>query len=77
MEIEKILQISEAVIAAVLSISILLQQGGGGLGTVFGGGGGDSFRSKRGLEAGLSKFTIVLAALFVLNSFGLAILLSK
>ncbi|MBD3280036.1 preprotein translocase subunit SecG [Candidatus Dojkabacteria bacterium] len=77
MNLEHVLQISEAVIAVLLSVVVLLQQGGGGLGTVFGGGGGDSYRSKRGLEAGLSRLTVILAVLFVLNSFALAIVLSS
>ncbi|MBN1331446.1 preprotein translocase subunit SecG [Candidatus Dojkabacteria bacterium] len=77
MEIKNVLQISEAVIAILLSLVVLLQQGGGGLGTVFGGGGGDSYRSKRGLEAGLSRMTIFLAVLFVINSIALALVLSR
>ena len=54
--------VSVAVIAA-----ILLQARGTGLSSTFG---GDSavYRSRRGIEKSLFRFTIVLAALFVLFS---------
>lgn len=64
----RIIQISQIVIAVLLTTSILLQNRGTGLSGVFGGGGG-VYRTKRGVEKMLFRTTIVLAVLF----FGLAI----
>ncbi len=76
MDIIKILSIGEIIISAFLIISILLQQGGGGLGTMFGGTGGESYRSKRGAEAFLMKFTVFLIILFSINAVLISILTS-
>ncbi len=61
---QKILNIIQIVLAALLIISILLQQRGTSLGGAFG---GDSsiYRSRRGLEKFLFISSIVLAVLFV------------
>lgn len=63
----------QAVISVLIIVSILLQRGTPGLGTIFGGGVSDSFRTKRGFEAFIYNFTIVLGVLFVANSLAIAI----
>lgn len=61
--IDNILNISQAVLAVILIISVLLQARGTGLGAAFG---GDSnvYRTKRGIEKKLFQATIVVAILF-------------
>ncbi|MFA6131929.1 MAG: preprotein translocase subunit SecG [Patescibacteria group bacterium] len=61
--IENILNISQAVLAVILVVCILLQARGTGLGAAFG---GDSnvYRTKRGIEKRLFQATIVVAILF-------------
>jgi protein translocase SecG subunit len=73
----QVLSIAEIVIAVVLAIIILLQEGDNGLGTMFGGAGGESYRSKRGVEALFYKLTIILVIAFVVNAFAIAIIASK
>lgn len=63
----------QAVICVLLMACILLQRGTSGLGTIFGGGVTESFRTKRGFEAFIYNFTIVLGVLFVANSLAIAI----
>jgi preprotein translocase subunit SecG len=60
---ENILNISQAVLALVLIICILLQARGTGLGAAFGGS-GNVYRTKRGVEKKLFQATIVVAILF-------------
>lgn len=59
--------ITELIIAALLIAAILVQQQGTGLGSTFG---GEStlYRSKRGVERILFIATVILAALFAVNS---------
>lgn len=64
----RIINISEIVIAILLTISILLQNRGAGLSSTFGGDFG-GYYSKRGFEKFLVRFSIFLAILFI----GLAI----
>jgi len=61
---QKIINIIQIVLAALLIVSILLQQRGTSLGGAFG---GDSsiYRSRRGAEKFLFISTIVIAVLFV------------
>jgi protein translocase SecG subunit len=74
MELNTIFKYAEAVVAFLLAISILLQNRNGGLGTVFGGSsGGESYRSRRGLEAMLYNSTLVLGFLFALLAIAIAI----
>lgn len=63
----KILLISQAVVALLLSVSVLLQNRGSGLGGAFGGDFG-SYYAKRGLEKFLLYATIFLATLFIVLS---------
>lgn len=60
--------IVQVIISVLLSLSILLQQRGTGLSATFGGQGG-FYASKRGAEKVLHNATIILAILFVVNSF--------
>lgn len=60
----RLLLIAQAVTALLLALSILLQNRGSGLGSVFGGDFG-GYHTKRGIEKGLFRATIVLAVLFV------------
>jgi preprotein translocase subunit SecG len=60
-----LIQIALIVIAVVLAAVILAQVRGGGLSGVFGGGGESAFRTRRGLERTLFRFTIVLIVVFI------------
>ena len=60
-----LIQIALTVIAAVLVVVVLAQVRGGGLSGIFGGGGESTFRTRRGLERTLFRFTIVLIVVFV------------
>lgn len=62
---EKILSITQVLLAVLLITSILLQQRGAALGGAFGGSGG-VYRSRRGVEKLLFNFTILVAVLFIL-----------
>lgn len=62
--------ILQAIIAVLITVSVLLQSQGGGLGQAFGGGGGENYHTRRGLEKVLYNATIVLIALFALVSIG-------
>ena len=61
------LRIVQVILAVFLSILILLQSRGTGLGSVFGGD-GNVFQTRRGIELTLFKFTIGIAAGFLLVS---------
>ena len=55
--------------AALLIVSIVLQQSGAGLSETFGGSGAEAgFHTRRGLEKTLFRATIVLGIFFVLSS---------
>ena len=57
------LQIAVVALAVLISAAILLQARGTGLGATFGGE-GNIYRTKRGLEKILFRFTIVSSVLF-------------
>lgn len=61
---ERFLAIVQIVLAALLTVAILLQSKGTGLGGVFGGE-GNVYRTKRGAEKFLFVGTMVLAVLFL------------
>lgn len=61
------LLIAQAVVAVLLSLSILLQNRGSGLGSAFGGDLG-GYYTKRGFERFLVYTTVVLAVVFVVLS---------
>jgi len=68
----------EAIVAILLIGIILIQKtkGGGGLGVAFGGGGNDSLFGSRAGNV-LTKGTVILAVIFMLNTVGLAILYAR
>ncbi|MDD5093949.1 MAG: preprotein translocase subunit SecG [Dehalococcoidia bacterium] len=60
------IQIAEIIISITLILVILIQaKGSGGLGGIFGGAESSGFRTRRGIEQTLFRFTIVLAVIFV------------
>ncbi len=61
------LRIVQVILAVFLSVLILLQSRGSGLGSVFGGD-GNVFQTRRGIELTLFKFTIGIAAAFLVVS---------
>jgi len=65
---QTILTIAQAVLGALLILTVLLQGQGTGLGAAFGGE-GHVYRSRRGAEKKLHQITIILAILF----FGVAL----
>ena len=65
------LSVIEIILAAALTALVLLQTKGSDLGGFLGGGGGDSsgsFRTRRGVEAAMHRFTIVISVLFFVNT---------
>ncbi len=63
------LQIIQIIISLALIVVIILQARGAGLGSLFGGDAGMGItKTRRGLERTLFQITIILAALFLLNS---------
>lgn len=62
-------QIAEIIISITLILVILIQtKGSGGLGGIFGGAESSGFRTRRGIEQTLFRFTIILAVVFVVIS---------
>lgn len=59
--------VAQTILAVFLVGAILLQNRGAGLGSSFGGG-GDLYITRRGVEKLLFRFTILVAAIFVLVS---------
>ncbi len=59
------IEIALVLIAAVLVVVVLAQVRGGGLSGIFGGGGESTFRTRRGLERTLFRFTIALIIVFI------------
>ncbi|MDR9459000.1 MAG: preprotein translocase subunit SecG [Dehalococcoidia bacterium] len=64
---ETYLYIAQIILAIVLLVLFLLQVRGGGLGGMFGQQTG-TFRTKRGIEKTLFRFTIFLMVIFVIVS---------
>lgn len=60
-----ILFIALVLSALGLVAAILMQSRGSGLGATFGGGDSSVYRSRRGVEARLYQFTVVLSVAFV------------
>lgn len=66
MSIDTILQVITVGSAALMIISILLQQRGATLGAGFGSS-GELYTTRRGVDKSLFEFTIVLAVIFVMS----------
>ena len=64
---ETYLNIAQIIVATVLIIAVLLQVRGGGLGGIFGQQTG-MYRTKRGVEKTLFRFTIALVVIFIIIS---------
>ena len=65
------LGVIEIILAIVLVALVLMQTKGSDLGGFMGGGGGDSggtFRTRRGVEATMHRFTIIMSILFFVNT---------
>ncbi|MCL5962663.1 MAG: preprotein translocase subunit SecG [Chloroflexi bacterium] len=60
--------IVQIILAAILTVVILLQAKGSGFSGIFGGEAGSIYRSRRGVERTLFRFTIGLAVVFVIVS---------
>jgi preprotein translocase subunit SecG len=63
-----LLHIAQIIIALMIIVVILAQVRGGGLGGIFGGSGESAFRSRRGIERTLFRFTIALVVVFLVLS---------
>ena len=64
---KNLIYIIQIVVSILLMITVLMQQKGSGLGAGFGGE-GTVYRTKRGAEKFIFRFTIVLAFLFLATS---------
>jgi len=65
--VQTYLNIAQIILAIVVILAILLQVRGGGLGGIFGTQTG-MYRTKRGIEKTLFRFTIILIVIFILVS---------
>jgi len=63
-----LLHIAQIIIAVMVIVIILAQARGSGLGGIFGGTGESTFKSRRGLERTLFRFTVALVVVFILIS---------
>ena len=63
-----LLHVAQIIIAVMVILAVLAQARGGGLGGIFGGQQDTSFRTRRGIEQTLFRFTIVLVVVFVILS---------
>ena len=63
-----LLWVAQIIVSLMVVAVILAQVRGGGLGGIFGGGGESAFKSRRGVERTLFRFTIVLVVVFILLS---------
>ena len=59
---------AQIVIAIIFMLVVLVQARGGGVGGIFGGWGSSTFRTRRGIEKTLFRFTIVLMVVLVIIS---------
>jgi protein translocase SecG subunit len=59
-------QVALIIIAVTLVFVVLAQIRGGGLSGIFGGSGESTFRTRRGFEKALFRFTIVLIVVFII-----------
>jgi preprotein translocase subunit SecG len=64
---ESYLNVAQIVVSVVLIVAVLFQVKGGGLGGIFGSQTG-AYRTKRGIEKTLFRFTIILIVVLVVAS---------
>ncbi|HEY49600.1 MAG TPA: preprotein translocase subunit SecG [Dehalococcoidia bacterium] len=62
------LNIAQIIIAVMVVVVILAQVRGGGLGGIFGGSGESAFKTRRGVERTLFRFTVILSIVFIILS---------
>jgi preprotein translocase subunit SecG len=62
----ELIEIAMIIIAVALIATVLTQIRGGGMSGIFGGGGEQTFRTRRGLEKTLFRFTVVLIVIFII-----------
>lgn len=60
-----LLNIAQIIIAVLLIVVVLTQTQSGGLSGIFGGEGETMFRTKRGIQRALFRFTIILTIIFI------------
>jgi protein translocase SecG subunit len=72
----RIINVSEIIVAVLLTVSILLQNRGAGLSQAFGGDFG-GYYTKRGFEKFLVYFSIALSVLFIVLAISSLILISQ
>ncbi len=63
-----LLNVAQIIIALMVVVVILAQVRGGGWGGIFGGSGESAFRTRRGIERTLFRFTIILVIVFIILS---------
>ena len=63
------LGVIEIILAVVIIVMVVLQSKGNDLSSFLGGDGGNTFRTKRGLEAQLYNFTIYFSIAFFILTF--------
>ena len=59
------IEIAVIIIAVALIATIISQIRGGGMSVISGGGGEQTFRTRRGIEKTLFRFTVVLIVVFI------------
>jgi preprotein translocase subunit SecG len=60
-----LIYVAQIIVAVLVVVIILAQVRGGGLSGVFGGQGESEFKTRRGIERTLFRFTIVLVVIFI------------
>jgi preprotein translocase subunit SecG len=60
-----LLNVAQIIVAVLVIVIILAQAQGGGLSGMFGGSGESAFRTRRGIERTLFRFTVVLVVAFI------------
>ena len=60
-----LIHIAVLIVSVLVIVVILAQARGAGLGGVFGGQGESTFRTRRGIDRTLFRFTIVLVVIFI------------
>lgn len=75
--LSSVIKIIHILTCLLLTVVVLLQAGRGGMGAAFGGGGGSSVFGGSGAAPFLTRFTAVLAGIFMTTSMSLAWLATR